>query len=242
MNLENRLTDALHRTDDYQPSVDLFARLNRSIEEDQAHRRRTRRGSAAVVIGFGILASFLLALADHDPSGRPVLPKWSLQVVVFAVLTSCLLVLGPVIRRLGQAYLVDVFHISPPTGDRFSRLLDIAYYLFFGGGILLSLDLTETGSLLPAAENLRSGVQQVALFLTVLGLAHVGNLLLLPIVGLLFTSLTRRARRRAAGSQAPPASERARKTDRLVIAIVVTAVLLGIGSGLLVITLVVTGM
>jgi len=242
MNLENRLTDALHRTDDYQPSVDLFARLNRSIEEDQAHRRRNRNVSAAVVIGFGILTSFLMALADRDPNGQLVLPKWSMQVVVFAVLTSCLLVLGPAIRRLGQPYLLDVFHMSPPTGNRFSRLLDIAYYLFFGGGILSSLDLTETGSLLPAAESLSSGVQQVALFLTVLGLAHVGNLLLLPIGGLLFSSLTRRALRRAAGSQAPPASERARKADRLVTAMVVISVLLGIGSGLLVIALVVGGM
>ena len=84
-------------------------------------------------------------------------------------------------------------------------------------------------------------MEQVARFLTVLGLAHVGNLLLLPIVGLLFSSVTRRARRRIAGSEAPPLSERARKTDRLAMAIVFTAALLGIGGGLLVIALVVIG-
>jgi hypothetical protein len=242
MSLERRITEALHQTDDYQPSVDLFARLSRSIEEDKAHRRRIRMGSAAVVVGFGILVSFLIVLADHDPDGVLVLPKWSAQVVVFALLTSCLLVFGPAIRRLGQPYLADVFHMSPATGERFSRLLDIAYYLFFGGGILSSLDVTEAGSVVPASESLRSGMEQVALFLTVLGLAHVGNLLLLPIVGLLFASVTRRARRRVAGSEAPPASERARKTDRLAMAIVFTAVLLGIGGGLLVIALVVGGM
>jgi multisubunit Na+/H+ antiporter MnhC subunit len=132
--------------------------------------------------------------------------------------------------------------MSPVTGERFSRLLDIAYYLFFGGGILSSLDLTEAGSLVPATESLRFGVEQVALFLTVLGLAHVGNLLLLPTVGLLLASVTRRARRRAAGSEAPPMSERARKTDRLAMVIVLTAVLLGIGGGLLVIALAVMGM
>ena len=241
MSLESRLTEALHQTDDYQPSVDLFARLSRSIEEDQAHRRRIRSGSAAVVLGFGILASFLIALADHDPDGLLVLPKWSMQVVVFALLTSCLLVFGPAIRRLGQPYLADVFHMSPATAERFSRLLDIAYYLFFGGGILSSLDLTELGSLVPASESLKFGVEQVALFLTILGLAHVGNLLLLPIVGLLFASVTRNARRRIAGSEAPPVSKRAHKTDRLAMAIVFTAVLLGIGAGLLVIALVVTG-
>jgi multisubunit Na+/H+ antiporter MnhC subunit len=132
--------------------------------------------------------------------------------------------------------------MSPATAERFSRLLDIAYYLFFGGGILSSLDLTGAGSLVPATESLESGLEQVALFLTVLGLAHVGNLLLLPIVGLLFASVTRRARRRLAGSQAPPMSETARKADRLAMAIVLTAVLLGIGGGLLVIALVVRGM
>jgi multisubunit Na+/H+ antiporter MnhC subunit len=242
MSLESRLTEALHRTDDYQPSVDLFARLSRSIDEDQAHRRRIRKGSAAVVVGFGTLASFLISLLDHDPEGVLVLPKWSMQVVVFALLTSCLLVFGPAIRRLGQPYLADVFHMSPTTGERFSRLLDIAYYLFFGGGIISSLDLTEAGSLVPASESLKFGVEQVAFFLTVLGLAHVGNLLLLPIVGLLFTSVTRRSRRRLAGSDAPPISERARKTDRLAMAIVLTAVLLGIGGGLLVVALVVRGM
>jgi hypothetical protein len=241
MSLERRLTEALRQADHYQPSVDLFARLSRSIQEDQAHRRRTRRWSAAVVVGFGILASFLIALADRDPDGLLVLPKWSMQVVVFAVLTSCLLVLGPAIRRLGQPYLADVFHMSPATGDRFSRLLDIAYYLFFGGGILSSLDLTQAGSLVPASESLKFGVEQVALFLTALGLAHVGNLLLLPVVGLLFTSLTRRARRRVAGSEAPPVSEKARRTDRLAMAILLTVVLLGIGGALMVVAFVVTG-
>jgi hypothetical protein len=242
VSLERRLTEALHQGDGYQPSVDLFARLSRSIEEDQKHRRRIRRATAAVVAGLAILATFLIALADRDRDGVLVLPKWSMQVVVFALLTSCLVVFGPAIRRLGQPYLAEVFHMSPATGERFSRLLDIAYYLFFGGGILSSLDLTEAASLVPATESLEFGVEQVALFLSVLGLAHVGNLLLLPTVGLLFASVTRRARRRAAGSEAPPMSERARKTDRLAMVIVLTAVLLGIGGGLLVIALVVRGM
>ena len=241
MSLERRLTEALHQADGYQPSVDLFARLSRSIEEDQEHRSRIRRGTAAVVAGLAILATFLSGLADHDPDGVLVLPKWSIQVVVFALLTSCLVVFGPAIRRLGQPYLADVFYMSPATGERFSRLLDIAYYLFFGGGILSSLDLTEAGSLIPT-EGLRFGVEQVALFFTVLGLAHVGNLLLLPIVGLLFSSVTRRARRRVAGSEAPTMSQRARKPDRLSMVIVLTAVLLGIGGGLMVIALVVRGM
>lgn len=239
MSLESRLREALHRTDAYQPSVDLFARLSRSIEEDRAHRRRVRRGSGAVVVGLTILGTFLLVLADHDPSGMLVLPKWSIQVALFAVLTACLLVFGPAIRRLGSPYIADVFHLNPATGERFSRLLDIAYYLFFGGGILSSLDLTVTKSVVSAGEGLLWGLEQVAGFIAALGAAHVGNLLVLPLVGLLFGSLTRRNRRRLAGFDAPPISEKARQTDRLITLIMLTALLLGIGGGLSLIALLV---
>lgn len=233
MSLERRLTEALHQADDYRPSVDLFARLSRSIEEDRIHRRRIRKVSVAVVGWLVSLAGFLIAFAERDSNGVVALPKWSVQLVILALLTSCLLLFGPAIRRLGQPYLVDVFHMSPAAGERFSRLLDVAYYLFFGGGMISTLDLTEIGSLVPAAESLKSGSEAVAVFLTVLGVAHVGNLFALPIVGMLFSSVTRRARRRIAGSDAPQLSEQARKTDRLVIAIVITAVLLVIGGGIL---------
>ncbi|CAN5873576.1 hypothetical protein BH23ACT4_BH23ACT4_10970 [soil metagenome] len=240
MSLESRLIEALHQRDDYQPSVDLFARVRRSIEEDQLHRRRIRNAVAAVVAGISILGGFLAAVAGVDAEGVLVLPKWSIQVVVFVLLTSCLLVFGPLIRRLGQPYLADVFHLNPAAGDRFARLLDIAYYLFFGGGILSALDLTKAGSLVPVSEGLESG-GQVAAFLAVLGLAHVGNLLVLPVLGLLFGSVTRRARRRDAGSGAPPLSKRARDADRLALAIVLTAASVGIVGVLLVVALGVMG-
>jgi hypothetical protein len=241
MSLERRLTEALHRTDDFQPSVDLFARLNRSIQEDGAHRRRLAMGGAVVAAGLGGVAILLNAVSTRDPDGVLMLPKWSMQIVVFTVLSMCLLGFGPAIRRLGQPYLADVFHISPATGERFSRLLDIAYYLFFGGGILTFLDVTEIGSFVPAGESLTSVARQVALFLTTLGLAHVGNLLLFPIVGLLFSSLTRRGLRRSAGAEAPPISPRVQRTERIVTAIVFAVVLLAIGGGLLVIAVAVFG-
>ncbi len=240
MSLESRLIEALHQRDDYQPSVDLFARVRRSIEEDQLHRRRIRNAAAGVVAGIGILGVFLSAFAAIDADGVRMLPKWSIQVVVFVLLTSCLLVFGPVIRRLGEPYLADVFHLNPATGHRFASLLDIAYYLFFGGGILSALDLTKASSLVPVSEGLKSG-GQVAIFLAVLGLAHVGNLLLLPVVGLLFGSVTRRARRGAAGYGAPPVSKRALNADRLALAIVLTAVSVGVVGVLVVVALVITG-
>jgi len=242
MSLEKRLSDALHRADVYQPSVDLFARLSRSIEEDKAHRRRMRTLALAVIGGLTVVMGFLIAVAERDASGALRMPKWSIQVVVLALLTACLLALGPAIRRLGQPYLADVFYMSPATGDRFARLLDIAYYLFFGGGILSSLDLTEADSLVLGSDGLMFATSQVALFLTLLGLAHAVNLLLLPVVGILFSSVTRRARRNTAGAEAPPVSQRARMADRLAMAIVIAAGLLGTGGVLILIALMLRGL
>lgn len=242
MSLERRLSEALHRADSYQPSVDLFARLSRSIEEDQAHRRRVQTTVVATVGGLAVLSALLAFVAEPAPGGAIGLPKWALQLVMALVMTVVLITLGPVIRRLGEPLLSDVFHMSPATGERFSRLLDIAYYLFFGGGILLSLDLTDGGLLLDVGnEALIEAAWGMAIYLAVLGLAHAGNLLFLPLVGLMFSSLTRRARRNAAGVDAPPISERARKVDRLTMAMVLTATLIGIGGTLAVIVLVIAG-
>ncbi|MBI2237588.1 MAG: hypothetical protein HYU54_03565, partial [Actinobacteria bacterium] len=51
MSLEERLREVLRRTDEYEPSPDLFARVRRSIEEDAAHRRRIRRAVASALTG-----------------------------------------------------------------------------------------------------------------------------------------------------------------------------------------------
>ena len=42
MTLEQVLSATLHSADDYDPSPDLFAKVQRSIDEDRAHRRRFR--------------------------------------------------------------------------------------------------------------------------------------------------------------------------------------------------------
>jgi hypothetical protein len=242
MSLERRLTEALHQADSYQPSVDLFARLNRSIEEDRLHRRRMRKATLAVVVGLALVTAFVVRVAERGPDGALNLPKWSIQAVTGLVLTTVLLALGPAIRRYGQPFLADVFHSSPPAGERFSRLLDVAYYLFFGGGILQSLDFTEATALIPATgESVENAMGSIAIFLTLLGLVHAGNLLILPVVGLVFSSVTRNALRRDAGSDVPPISQRARKADRLAMGIVIGAgsllvvgvlVLIALGFGL----------
>jgi len=234
MSLESRLTTALHQTDGYQPSPDLFARVARSIEEDRKHRRRTRVATFAVIGSMVGLITFLVAVSDRGPNGVLGWPKWSLQMVVLAILGAVLISLGPAIGRYGQPLLADVFHLGPATGERFARLLDIAYYVGFGGAILLSLDLTAPGEVvLITNEGLSDPLSQIAVVLLLLGLSHTGNLLLIPVVGLLYSSLVRRARRHIAGAAAPPVSRAARNADRVAMALVLTVVLVGIAAILL---------
>lgn len=233
MSLERRIADALHAADDYEPSLDLFSRLKRSIEEDRAHRRRVRITLALVSVGVLVLATFLVAVARRDPGGIVTIPKWSAQIAVASVLITVLVTLGPVLRRLGSPLLEEVFHLNPPTGHRFSRLLDIAYYLFFGGLIVSGFDTRGLGDQLGvSSDEVWLAIAQIAGFLLQLGIVHTLNLALLPVIGLLFNSLTRRARRRSQGAEAPQESPYARKADRLATTIVMTAAAVAIAGAL----------
>lgn len=233
MSLERRIADALHAADDYEPSIDLFARLHRSIEEDRSHRVRVRKTIGLVTAGVVLLAAFLAAVAERSPDGVVTVPKWSVQVVVAAVLIAVLLTLGPVLRRLGSPLLEEVFHLNPPTGERFSRLLDIAYYLFFGGLIVSAIETRGLAEQVQASsDEVWIAMAQIAGFLLQLGVIHTVNLALLPVIGLLFNSSTRRTRRRAAGSEAPTESAAARKADRIARTIVTTVAAVAIGGAL----------
>lgn len=181
----------------------------------------------------------LAAVAETGHEGVTTVPKWSLQAVVAVVQIALLFTLGPVLKRLGSSLLDDVFHLNPPTGQRFARLLDIAYYLFFGGPIVSGVDTRALAELVGASsEEVWIGLFRTAGFLAKLEAVHIINLALLPVIGLLFASLTRRARRRAAGVQAPPESTRARKADRMAQGMVVTVAALAIGATLALVTIV----
>lgn len=233
MSLERRISDALHAADDYEPSPDLFSRLHGSIEEDRAHRRRVRVAVGLVLLGAALTAGFLMAVAQPVVDGVTI-PKWSLELVTTLALVAILLTLGPALRRLGRPLLDDIFHLSPPTGTRFSRLLDIAYYLFFGGSIVNAFDPTRLDRAIKiSGDDVLVEIYQVASFLLQLGVAHTANLVVLPVIGLLFTSLFRRVARRASGADSPPESATARRADRLASGIVMTATLLAIGGALI---------
>ncbi len=64
MTFEQLVGDALHAADTYEPSPDLFARVQRSIDEDAAYRRRARRVALWVAAGVLAVPGYLVATVD----------------------------------------------------------------------------------------------------------------------------------------------------------------------------------
>lgn len=206
MTAERRLVETLRRVDRYQPSPDLFARVQRSIAEDIAHRRRRRRTVVAVAASVIVGAVYVAAVVTVDPSGRALFPKWSVELLETVALTGLLLALAPALRRYGADYAADAFCVDPATSVRFLRLLDIAYYLFFTGLVLTGVDLSDLWLRLPVADQLADAAFRIAQFLLVMGVAHAVNLAVLPVIGLVHNAVVWRARRRAVGPSAPAPS------------------------------------
>jgi hypothetical protein len=194
MSVEQLLRQTLHRADEYDPSPDLFARVQRSIEEDRAHRRRMRRMLAVVATGALVVAAYLVAMAEVV-DGRPTWPWWSLELLTTVVLMTVVVVLGPLIRRFGRIYAADVFRANPPTGDRFLALLDIAYYLVFTAVILLTVSIEPDSAWLGAdglTSYLEHAFRRVGDLLLLMGLLHSVTIVSLPVLGLVFTDGWRR--------------------------------------------------
>jgi hypothetical protein len=237
MTIEERLTDALHEADRFEPSPDLFARVNRSIAEDRAHRRRLVTIFTSVAAGMLSAAGYLFLVVSTGTPGVTI-AVWETALLDLAILGVLLIVLGPTIRRFAGSYVADVFHLSPETGDRFLAVLDLAYYTFFAGLILFDADgYGPLANEVPLAEGLSFTASHVGLFVLVMGVLHAVNIMVLPFVGLIFNSVTRLALRAEAGDHAPPETPRARAVDRnagafvLTLAVVVLVVLAALGIG-----------
>ena len=235
MNIDERLRDALREADAYAPSPDLFARVQRTIEEDAAHRRRVRRVVAVTLGGIGLLATWLAATSSVV-NERPVVQWWSIEIALTALLVLLVIVLGPLIKRFGLIYIADVFRANPATGARFLTLFDIAYYLVFFGYVLVTARYTPPDSW--SIEDLGAALQPASLrfggLLLLMGILHGFALASLPVIGLLFSSVWRRAERAALGRDAPPPDARAEAADRIARAVLwAFAVLALIGALLL---------
>jgi len=167
---------------------DLFARVQRSIEQDR-ERRRWRWG---VAMKAGVVVALLTAVgvigSDVD-DGRVVMPWWLLELLTNVVLVLIAIVLGPFIKRFGRSYAADVFRANPRTGKSYIVLVDVAYYLIFLSYILFTMSFEPASDWADNvnANQLKTEVARVGGILLILGLLHAANVVMLPMIGRLLS-------------------------------------------------------
>lgn len=191
--LEQRLIDALRAgAEATRPAPDLFVRVQGSIADDIARRRRRVRGVLAVALAVGAICSLGVGLMVRV-DGRYLMAWWVLEMISTLVLVGMALWLGPFIKRFGRAYAADVFRANPRTGKSFIVLTDIVYYLIFTAYILFTVQFEPDPSwgMTVGPEQVRFSVVKVGGILLIIGVLHGLNIVLMPVLGRLF-SLNRR--------------------------------------------------
>ncbi|MFL6152892.1 MAG: hypothetical protein ACJ72B_10980 [Ornithinibacter sp.] len=190
--LEERISRALgsSRTT---PSPDLFERVLDSIDADRRRRRVLWRIAAGTAGAVALATAAVLALTPRTPNGALAMPWWILEVATTLVLVAIAVWLGPFIKRFGRAYAADVFHDNPLTGKSYIVLTDIVYYLIFAAYILMTASFTPsrewnnqfTGVV--SGEQLGAAALRVGGILLVIGALHGINIVLMPVLGRLFS-------------------------------------------------------
>jgi hypothetical protein len=191
--LETRLHDALGDAGSHtHPSPDLFARGVGSIADDRARRRRVRTIALLWVVGVAVIALLTVTLTPKDEEGLHM-PWWILELATNVVLIGIALWLGPFIKRFGRAYAADVFHDNPQTGKSYIVLTDIVYYLIFTAYILFTIRVDAPfyyqGEVHP--DLVKVELVRIGGILLIIGVLHGLNLVIMPVLGRLF-SLNRR--------------------------------------------------
>ncbi len=194
MSVETHLREALRRADEFTPSPDLFARVQRSIEETRAHRRRVRAAAVAGGVGLAAVVGYLAILAEVT-DGRLSWPWWSLELLTTVLLVVAVVTLGPLIRRFGRIYVTTVFRANPPTAMRFLALLDLAYYLAFSSFVLMTATIEPYPSWLAPSgttEVLTHQAARLGGLALLMGLLHSLTIVALPVLGVVFADGWRR--------------------------------------------------
>lgn len=188
--------DALHERSGMRPSPDLFSRVVDSIDADRRRRRRQRAVAVLWVAALVVVTSLVTVLTPRNAQGVLTMPWWVLELATTAVLIAIALWLGPFIKRFGRAYAADVFHDNPLTGKSYIVLTDVVYYLIFTAYILFTVHFTTPGDWNSYDNNVTAGqlqweVGRVGGILLIIGVLHGLNIVLMPVLGRLF-SLNRR--------------------------------------------------
>lgn len=191
--LRSELRESAART---QPAPDLFARVTDDVTNDRLLRHQRRVTAGVVIAVLGAHAMVLVAFTS-TVEGRILMPWWVLELVTTSLLVVIALWLGPFIKRFGRAYAADVFHDNPQTGKSYIVLTDIVYYLIFTAYILFTVQVqapdvtvgSDPG--LVTAEQVQYNLARVGGILLIIGILHGLNIVLMPILGRLF-SLNRR--------------------------------------------------
>lgn len=212
MTVEQRLVDALHSLDNVEPSLDLFARVERSLADDRVFRRRRLTVIAVSLIILGSVIA--LVWTGIDAGGDVTVDAWRLVVGYLTLAGGLIVGLAPNIRRFARSFVDDVFRLSPETGGRFLGVLDIAYYATFVGLALVDADGWHLGDRVDLFPALDEVFYRLGFLLLAMGLLHTVNLILMPVIGLIFNSIVRGAARFKAGAAAPHESLRAKIADR----------------------------
>lgn len=193
MSVEQLLRQTLHRADTYEVSPDLFARVQRSIEEDRAHRRRVRLVIGWAIVGVLSMAVYLVAMAEVV-DGRVTWPWWSLELLTAAILVTLILIVGPLIRRFGRIFASSVFAANPSTAQHFLRVLDVAYYLVFSAFVVIETQVVPRNEWLgPDGTIVHLGrlAQRIGGMLLLMGVLHAITIATLPVLGVVFSSIWR---------------------------------------------------
>ena len=114
---------------------------------------------------------------------------WIVELVTTGMLIALAFWLGPFIKRFGKAYAADVFRDNPQTGKSYIVLTDIVYYLIFAAYILFTVSF-ESGSSVTGdvtAAQLKTETARVGGILLIIGVLHGVNLIVMPVLGQLFS-------------------------------------------------------
>jgi hypothetical protein len=191
--LETRLHDALVAgAEATVPAPDLFARVQLSVEADRA-RRRLRWTYLSWWSGALAILALAILLATRNIEGRLTMEWWVLELITAAVLVAIALWLGPFIKRFGRSYAADVFRANPRTGKSYIVLTDIVYYLIFTAYILFTstVDPPVEWDQTVSDAQIQAVLIRVGGILLIIGVLHGFNLLIMPVLGRLF-SMNRR--------------------------------------------------